>query len=229
MRSCGSYGVGVLTPRCASVIGGWLCVCVCVCVCVCACACVNSRWDAQVVNLASSDVERFQMSQYYHSLWLAPLEAAVVLVLLIRSLGVAALAGFGLLLLLVPLQMQFSRYFGRIRARTATISDARVRTTNQLLSGIQIMKMYAWEPPFVRMVNEIRRQEMAQLSRFSFLRAMNEAIFFVTPIVIAMASFVTFVAMGQALTPRVVFSCLSLFSLTQMQASARHVAPMPIA
>lgn len=43
------------------------------------------------------------------------------------------------------------------RSKTATLTDSRIRTMNEVVSGIRIIKMYAWEKPFASLVADIRR------------------------------------------------------------------------
>lgn len=45
----------------------------------------------------------------------------------------------------------------RFRAETAALTDDRIRTMNEVISGIRVIKMYGWEKPFATLVNEVRR------------------------------------------------------------------------
>ncbi len=61
---------------------------------------------AQVVNLVSNDVRRFDESGFWAFLWAGPLELVIVMALLIQLLGpAAALSGVATLLLLMPVQV----------------------------------------------------------------------------------------------------------------------------
>ena len=44
-----------------------------------------------------------------------------------------------------------------IRAKTALLSDARIRIMNEVISGIRVIKIYTWEPSFGNIVSEARR------------------------------------------------------------------------
>ncbi|CAM9891312.1 unnamed protein product [Sphacelaria rigidula] len=60
-----------------------------------------------LVNLATTDVERFQLSgTFFNYLWLAPLETLVILYFGISAVGVSFLAGFVALAFLVPMQVR---------------------------------------------------------------------------------------------------------------------------
>lgn len=44
-----------------------------------------------------------------------------------------------------------------LRAETAVLTDDRIRTMNEVISGIRVIKMYGWEKPFAALVDEVRR------------------------------------------------------------------------
>lgn len=43
------------------------------------------------------------------------------------------------------------------RSKTAAFTDVRIRTMNEVISGMKIIKMYAWEKSFAELVSGLRR------------------------------------------------------------------------
>jgi ATP-binding cassette subfamily C (CFTR/MRP) protein 4 len=44
-----------------------------------------------------------------------------------------------------------------LRSKTAAFTDARIRTMNEVITGIRIIKMYAWEKSFADLIASLRR------------------------------------------------------------------------
>lgn len=111
----------------------------------------------QVVNLLSNDVGRLDLSVIFlHYLWVGPLETVVVTYLMYREVGVSAVFGVIFLLLFIPLQAYLGKKTSVLRLKTALRTDERVRLMNEIIQGIQVIKMYAWEKPFGKLVEKAR-------------------------------------------------------------------------
>lgn len=49
---------------------------------------------------------------------------------------------------------------GYLRQKMASKTDERLRLINEIISGIQVIKMYAWEKPFSKLLRNARKYVM---------------------------------------------------------------------
>ncbi|XP_040034735.2 ATP-binding cassette sub-family C member 4 isoform X1 [Gasterosteus aculeatus] len=171
----------------------------------------------QIVNLLSNDVNRFdEITLNLHYLWVGPLQAMVIILLLWYEIGPSCLAGVAVMALMLPVQTWFGKLFGVFRSKTAVLTDNRIRIMNEVVSGIRIIKMYAWEKPFSALVTEIRRKEIDQILKSSYLRGLNMASFFASSKIIVFATFTVYVLLGNAITVSRVFVTVSLYGTIKL-------------
>ncbi|XP_034007075.1 multidrug resistance-associated protein 4-like [Trematomus bernacchii] len=171
----------------------------------------------QIVNLLSNDVNRFdEITLNLHYLWLGPLQAMVIIVLLWCQIGPSCLAGVAVLALMMPVQTVFGKLFGIFRSKTAVLADNRIRIMNEVVSGIRIIKMYAWEKPFSALVTDVRRKEIRQILKSSYLRGLNMASFFASSKIIVFITFTVYVLLGNTLDASSVFVTVSLYGTIKL-------------
>ncbi|NWZ76045.1 MRP4 protein, partial [Poecile atricapillus] len=171
----------------------------------------------QIVNLLSNDVNKFdQVTIFLHFLWAGPLQAVAVTVLLWTQIGPSCLAGMAVLIILLPVQTCIGRLFSSLRSKTAALTDVRIRTMNEVISGMKIIKMYAWEKSFAELVNGLRRKEIAMVMKSSYLRGLNLASFFVASKITVFMTFMAYVLLGEFISASKVFVAVSLYGAVRL-------------
>uniref|UniRef100_A0A3Q2QNG6 Multidrug resistance-associated protein 4 n=1 Tax=Fundulus heteroclitus TaxID=8078 RepID=A0A3Q2QNG6_FUNHE len=171
----------------------------------------------QIVNLLSNDVNKFdEVTIFLHFLWVGPLQAAAVVGLLWEEIGPSCLAGMVVLLFLMPTQTMFGKLFSKFRSKTAVLTDSRIRTMNEVVSGMRIIKMYAWEKPFAALVSEVRRKEISKIMKSSYLRGLNMASFFCASKIIIFITFTLYVLLGNTISASRVFVTVSLYTAVRL-------------
>ncbi|KAJ4924429.1 hypothetical protein JOQ06_000669 [Pogonophryne albipinna] len=171
----------------------------------------------QIVNLLSNDVNRFdEITLNLHYLWLGPLQAMVIIVLLWCQIGPSCLAGVAVLALMMPVQTVFGKLFGIFRSKTAVLADNRIHIMNEVVSGIRIIKMYAWEKSFSALVTDVRRKEIRQILKSSYLRGLNMASFFASSKIIVFITFTVYVLLGNTIDASTVFVTVSLYGTIKL-------------
>lgn len=60
----------------------------------------------------------------------------------------------------------------KFRLQTALRTDERVRFMDEIIAGVQVIKMYAWEVPFTRLIACARRVELKVARNAAFVRGL---------------------------------------------------------
>ena len=176
--------------------------------------------SGETVNLMSNDCGRvFDAVLFFNTLIVAPFVIAIALGLLIFEVGVAAVAAVGLMLVVVPYQVWTARKTSAHRKSMLRHTDARVKFISEILQGIRIVKMMAWEEPMGRTIAGMRERELACLHGALLLKALNLGILFVYPACVTFVTFVVYAYLGNEVVPSNVFIVLSFLTLIRFPVS----------
>ncbi|KAA8499894.1 Multidrug resistance-associated protein 1 [Porphyridium purpureum] len=168
----------------------------------------------KVVNLMQLDAEKIAMfCQTMHGGWGAPAQLIVAVGLLFNYIGVSALIGLAFTILTIPLQGKILSMLTQVTRKNATVTDSRVKLTNEIFQGIKAVKFYAWERPFYSEVDKVRCEELANLNKSIVLRAVFLMILFALPSLVAVFTFTFYIAVfNNTLDPAAIFTALSLLN-----------------
>ncbi|KAJ3107343.1 Multidrug resistance-associated protein 1 [Phlyctochytrium bullatum] len=172
----------------------------------------NRLTSGKIINVIVSDTNRIDLAmQTLPNLYSAPYLIVVAAGLLIWTLGASALIGLGVLLLYLPCQNFVQATMSRMRTRANKIADERIRITSESLSGVRVIKAYAWEPSFRKTIEDLRKRELTFTRVYLLLRSCISGMSQVIPAMAMVVTYVAFERIGGGLDPGVVFSSLSLF------------------
>jgi len=173
--------------------------------------------NGHITNLASNDVERFQLTSVWAVFIIAgPIASVLILIVGIIVTGPAFAVGFSLMILLLPIQIYAGRKFAHYRSRVAALTDSRVGLVSQTVFGNRVMKFNGWEDSFREKIAHQREQEVNVLYRASIYRAFNEALFYFTSLLVSVITFtIDVLANGRVLSPKTVFTAITLFNTLQ--------------
>ncbi|XP_065882473.1 ATP-binding cassette sub-family C member 4-like isoform X2 [Dysidea avara] len=170
-----------------------------------------------IINLASNDVQRFDLGlEFFHMWWIFPLSVPLAVYLLWSEIGPSCLVGLFLIFLQPPLQYILGRVYTRLWLKAAKVTDKRVRVMNEIISGMRLIKMYAWEWAFHEYVKKIRKKESKIITRASMIRAVNHASFYALLSILSFVTFSTYTGLGNVITPKKVFTVISIFSVARL-------------
>lgn len=96
--------------------------------------------------------------------------------------------------------------------------DKRTKLMNEILSGIKVLKLYAWETSFMRRIDNLRNKELESLRKQAWLSGFMVFAFTSAPFLVSLASFATHVLSDptNVLDANKAFVSLSLFNILKL-------------
>lgn len=173
--------------------------------------------NGRIVNLMSVDTYRVdQASALFHMMWTSPIACIITLVVLLINLTYSALAGFGFLVIGLPILTRAIRGLFVRRRAINKITDQRVSLTQEILQSVRFVKFFGWEQAFLERLGQIRAKEIRSIQILLAIRNAINAVSMSLPIFASMLSFITYSLTAHALDPAKVFSSLALFNGLRM-------------
>ncbi|XP_069761773.1 multidrug resistance-associated protein 1 isoform X2 [Narcine bancroftii] len=128
----------------------------------------------EIVNLMSVDAQKLMdLITYLNMIWSAPLQIILAMYFLWQNLGPSVLAGVAVMILLVPITSVIAMKTKNYQVTQMKEKDDRIKLMNEILNGIKVMKLYAWELAFQEKVQLIRQRELKVLKSSAYLLALS--------------------------------------------------------
>ncbi|CAH1738398.1 unnamed protein product [Aphis gossypii] len=167
-----------------------------------------------IINLMSNDVNRFDVSlMYLPFLWIGPLETFVTIYFLWQEVGVSSVIGVMTLLIFIPLQIWLASITSNIRLKIAEKTDKRVHLMNEIISGLQTIKMYTWEPFFDNLTKQLRKNEMTKIIEASYIKRILTSFFLFNTRIALFVNIFAYVLLGNYITASKVFVITSYYNI----------------
>uniref|UniRef100_A0A673IHB0 ATP-binding cassette, sub-family C (CFTR/MRP), member 3 n=1 Tax=Sinocyclocheilus rhinocerous TaxID=307959 RepID=A0A673IHB0_9TELE len=176
----------------------------------------RSSTVGEVVNLMSVDAQRFMdLTTFLNMLWSAPLQIILALFFLWQNLGPSVLAGVALMVLLIPFNAFIAMKTRTYQVEQMKHKDDRIKLMNEILNGIKVLKLYAWEVSFKEKILQIRQKELTVLRKTAYLSALSTMAWTSAPFMVALTTFAVYVTVDEenVLDAEKAFVSLSLFNI----------------
>ncbi|CAB1346304.1 unnamed protein product, partial [Coregonus sp. 'balchen'] len=135
-------------------------------------------------------------------------------ILLYYLLGTSALIGASVIVLLAPVQYLIATKLADTQKSTLDHSTDRLKKTTEILKGIKLLKLYAWENIFCDSVEDTRGKELTSLRTFALYTSMSIFMNTALPIAAVLATFVSHALINETRpSPSEAFAALALFHI----------------
>jgi ATP-binding cassette subfamily C (CFTR/MRP) protein 1 len=169
----------------------------------------------QITNLMSVDVQRLQdVVNLLHAIWYSWLQIMLALYFLWQQLGPSCLAGVLVILASIPLTGITAQWMGRLQKHLMAAKDQRVQINQEILANMKIVKVQAWERPFLKKITKFRQIELNKMYMYMLGQAITGLMWSAVPLLIALCTFGAYVAIaGEVLDVASALTALALFEI----------------
>ncbi|GMR57476.1 hypothetical protein PMAYCL1PPCAC_27666 [Pristionchus mayeri] len=177
-----------------------------------------STTDGHVMNLVIGDVESmFDAFRLMHNFISAPLQFVFAFGLLWRTLGPATVAALSVTAIMIPLNhWVWTKSKGLIVSRFHFRNYLKFSLI-QMLSGMKVIKLYAWESAFEEKIEKLRKEEVDFNRRGNLILRYSDLINIAAPFLMALLCFSIYLLTDAhgVLTPQVALFSLTIFHQLQ--------------
>ncbi|KFB49204.1 sulfonylurea receptor/ abc transporter [Anopheles sinensis] len=170
-----------------------------------------------ITNLMSDDAFNvMSFVKMVHYVWAIPLKIAVVMYLLYRQLGISTVIGSVVCIVtMTPLQILIGKLMAANSKKASECTDERLRRINEVLLGIKLIKLNAWEGVFKDKISQARQQELRHLDLDSIYWTLMMLLTHISSVLITIVTIAVFLALENnpiELTAGRLFASLALFN-----------------
>uniref|UniRef100_A0A8D0D9C1 ATP binding cassette subfamily C member 12 n=1 Tax=Sander lucioperca TaxID=283035 RepID=A0A8D0D9C1_SANLU len=167
----------------------------------------------EIISVLTSDGHKLFEAVLFGSFLIAtPVLFIVCTIYACYILGYTALTGVSIYLIFLPVQFGLAKLINIFRSKSILITDSRVRTVNEILSSIKLIKMYAWEDSFEKKIAGLRKNEKKEFQRTSYVQNANNSITSIVPALACIPTFILHTMLGLKLNTSDAFTTIAVFN-----------------
>ena len=170
----------------------------------------------KILNILSNDMEQLELVGFIAYLWSVPLIIIFSILILTFTFGPVGILGIGLSFLHFFMVLILGKTGIKFNAAANILGDTRVKMIENLIAGIKIMKLYAWEIPILKTIFAKRKEEIAQLSKRINVNGAAQVLGLAGIGLIIYITLLVQVSVGNTLTPGSVLIVLIVLTSTHV-------------
>ncbi|KAM7301951.1 hypothetical protein ISCGN_017468 [Ixodes scapularis] len=168
----------------------------------------------EVINSITLDTDKVaQTFVVVGDMWGAPLRLLFTMAMLWQYLGPSSLVAILVVVIVLIASFALARRVQAVQTDQMATKDLRIKHVNELLSGIKILKLNAWERPFEERVVNSRKKEVQMLHNIVHLYSVMNFVWNCISFLVSLVTFMTYlIVSSKTLDPVTAFVSLALFN-----------------
>ncbi|XP_030440905.2 ABC transporter C family member 10-like [Syzygium oleosum] len=170
----------------------------------------------QIVNYVTSDAYRIgEFPYWFHQIWSTSLQLCLALAIVYYAVGLATLAALTVLILIVAVTSPMAKLQLKYQRKLMEAQDKRLKVVAEALANMKVLKLYAWEKHFKKVIEALRKDESEWIAAVLWQKGYYMVLFWSSPVLVPAVTFWTCYFLGIPLTASNVFMFLASLRIVQ--------------
>ncbi|XP_071689887.1 ABC transporter C family member 10-like [Rutidosis leptorrhynchoides] len=170
----------------------------------------------EIMNYATVDANRIgEFVFWFHQIWAIGLQICLGIFIIYFSIGVATFAAFFVVIVTVLGNLPLGKLQHKNLTKLMGSQDRILKAITEAISNMKVLKLYAWETHFRKVVEKLRNEEMIWLASILSQRGLYLIIFWSSPAIVAVTTFYTCYLLSIPLDASNVFTFLATIRIIQ--------------
>ncbi|KAI8894441.1 P-loop containing nucleoside triphosphate hydrolase protein [Globomyces pollinis-pini] len=170
--------------------------------------------EGRILNMINNDIDTLNAAiQCVQTTLLIPVQLTLAIYYLWKLVGTALWIGILFILVALLIASVGGPYVGKQYQGLATKGDERISKIREMLIGMKTVKFKSLESFFFDEIAQPRLKQINFLKKIWYVSAITKTTATATPTLVAVATFLVYVAQGNAMTPQVIFPTLLYLNL----------------
>nr|QTX16889.1 ABCC10 [Echinochloa colona] len=171
--------------------------------------------SGEIMNYVTVDAYRIgEFPYWFHQTWTS-VQLCIALVILYNAVGLAMIASLLVIIITVLCNAPLAKLQHKFQSKLMEAQDVRLKAMSESLIHMKILKLYAWETHFKKVIEALREVEYKWLSAFQLRRGYNSLLFWSSPVLVSAATFLACYLLKIPLDASNVFTFVATLRLVQ--------------
>ncbi|XP_044431466.1 ABC transporter C family member 10 [Triticum aestivum] len=172
--------------------------------------------SGEIMNYVTVDAYRIgEFPYWFHQTWTTSVQLCIALAILYNAVGAATISSLIVIILTVLCNLPLARLQHKFQSKLMEAQDVRLKAMSESLVHMKVLKLYAWEAHFKKVIEGLREVEYKWLQAFQLRRTYNGFLFWSSPALVSAATFVTCYFLKIPLDASNVFTFVATLRLVQ--------------
>ncbi|XP_044437366.1 ABC transporter C family member 10 isoform X2 [Triticum aestivum] len=172
--------------------------------------------SGEILNYVTVDAYRIgEFPFWFHQTWTTSVQLCIALAILYNAVGAAMVSSLVVIIIAVLCNVPLARRQHKFQSKLMEAQDVRLKAMSESFVHMKILKLYAWEAHFKKVIEGLREVEYKWLSAFQFRRAYHSFLCWASPNFVSAATFLTCYLLKTPLDASNVFTFVATLRLVQ--------------